>query len=256
MYKRNFLSQVLLKVNFKDSISAINDALISIGKEILIKDFGGEVNLEKRIQKQVEFPLSADNSVPAAKVISTGLAAVYKIPKENLTIELFPEHFLIHTDKFSNFREFKDNFLRIYRLISPKIEKIEYSRVGLRYINIFTGSEFNIQSCSDWDDYFECAFRPNYTDKKCLIEKFTPRRLWNQYFYSDDDLRVQIRTGLWNSNYPGVINPLDFTVDIDCSLETIITMSDLLEKVDGMNDVSYSFFESIISDKTKEILIK
>ena len=247
VYKKNFISEALLRIDFQTPIDLTSDVIKKYKTDLGIAD----VELKERSVQQVQMKFEKDNK--HVDWINVGTSGQYIFNEGKSFFELDPQHFLLLTNRYEHF----PGFIEIFRLGYVKFQALvavkEFKRIGLRFLNkikIKEGMELN-----EWQKYINHDFIPNYSSTNSPLDKFSLRRNRNLFVYGDGEYLINIHTGIWNNNYPGIISDQEFILDIDCYVDNIILSdNDILKKPHEMSDLTFKYFELIASDDLKALM--
>lgn len=247
-YKKNFLEQVIVRIDFANPIEDVRERL--------------DPNINLNILKN--FPLSEP------KKIVTGEIKI-KIDDKNDTINNIEKqkfqdwnyfgknrekelHFNMETlnityRKYQRFSEIKNDFLNICKPMFSHFNSFAIKRLGLRYVNKIILNEPN---STNWEGYFDenliSVF--NIPEKKYSIS-----RAFSVLEVNEGDTHLTFHYGMYNSDYPAPIHKKEFILDYDASYSNLIqNFNDLEIHLKKCKSVIDNQFEKSVDLKLKEIM--
>lgn len=243
-YKKNFLKQVIAKVDFAQPLTDLTDeSLLAAVKEI-----------KKR------FPISEQK---------TGIHQGIEITSEQITSSKseFPEwnfhgldrdksltlnqHFLqIILTKYRSEGDFQEDLISPISHIIGSRPSTVIARTGVRFINVFDFEElkdFNSVSSYFSDNISSCVanlVEPSKCTRSFLINEFM-----------EDDIKWRVQTGFFNPDYPATIKKHQFAIDIDAYIDFPHHINDVNQYFAKFHVIIQNTFEALITDKLrKEVL--
>lgn len=253
MFKRNFLTNVVLRIDFAEPVNGFNSEYFQKFKDNF-KNLYSDVEFQTRLLQSVELNFTDEQAKNNIKTI--GNLGIFKFTNNKQTIEFDPMHFTLDRSDYTNFPEFIKTFEQGLGIIKVEHKIPEIKRVGLRFINII--KDESIKEIVDWPDYINESYLPkfDYTLKPITDSNYTLRRNINDFYFSDGDFIVHLRLGIWNANFPSIITDNEFVVDIDC-FSTILTNDEvMLKKVANMDHAAFKLFDHVIKEKMKNLMGK
>lgn len=248
MYKKNYIKEVILKVDFNTKLQQLGTDIL---KEIKNKLPFEDIELKESTLKKLEVLVSEkDQNVNFSTV---GQKGIYRFQNNKSKFILDVESFSITTSEYQKFDLFFDNFKKGFNALQQILEIKEFNRIGLRFVNIIKLD--NIEKNSNWQEYINPNFIPNYDEIKFENTNFSLRRNMNRFVFGDGEYFVQFHIGLWNKNFPSKITDKEFIIDIDCYIDNVVLdVNDIKDKPPLMSDITYNSFKFLITPKFEEIL--
>ncbi len=243
-YTRNFLSKVVLRVdfsvkielNFLQSFSSDIRSIFPIHeqKENIIKSFmlngkTGEIQQE------------------SGKVILWNYFDETKSKK----LEVSSDHVFIEYEKYSDSTELAGD---VEKVICKFIEysKVEtIARLGLRYVNDVSYKELEGK---DWTKLFPSSLLGAINFASEHSKKYA--RAMGQLVFKETDADITFNFGVWNSDYPNAALRPNFVLDIDCysRLPFEANIKQLVETVKSYNGHAEKLFEASVTDDLRDML--
>jgi len=246
VYKKNFITRALLRIDFNNTINLTSDILKKFKEKLSFED----LEFKEKTVKSLE--LKVDKKEKSFSVINIGKSGTYKFNKGSDIFKLDHEKFLLTVNKYEKFSSFYEKFKTGFLVLQQLIKVNEFKRIILRYVNTISLDE--IKELSDWKKFIKPVIVPDAIIK---IEnsKFSLRRIMNLFVLGDGEFFVNIHSGIWNNNYPSKITDTDCILSIDCYIDNVTLASeDILSKPWEMKKIASKYFDFFITSKLKLIL--
>lgn len=249
-YRNNFLSQVIVRIDFLEFIQSPLAFDESIEKEILrFFPRRGKDQIIRFNSLNVVFNQN-NNGLPNANgEIFEGIQREYSTMDGANKLVLTNKFITFEINKYNNFDEHKQWFQSILMAFWLK-NRVSASRTGIRYINIFDSSKLKLQK-----NFFapEIAAFLKVTTKAsspCLI------RSMHMAEYRIDDMTMNFRYGMFNPEYPNALKKNDFALDYDFFSNDIIDSADnIIQVLDKGHHEIQAMFEGSITPSLREVMI-
>lgn len=249
-YQRNFLSNVICRVDFNSDLQSdsLNNLLInqSITNVFPIKD-------KDIVEKQTNYTLTQTQDMP--QLMQENVSFIRKVfvsqcGKNKCNIS--PKFLILEYNDYSSFEKLKNDFLGIIQAIQNICGNIELSRFGLRYINVFNVDNIKIYKTFFSEKINEFVSLDSQDNGDNTIEI---SRALGKIEYVQNDIRLNMVFGEFNRNYPGVIQKHDFVLDYDAFIQGLYKLSDIFpQKFEAAHDLIQQIFEQSITDRLRNIL--
>jgi len=247
VYKRNFITRALLRIDFNNTVNLTSDILKKFKEKLAFTDLEFKEGTVKRLE------LKVDKEDQSFSVMNIGKSGTYKFDKGSAKFTLDHEKFLLLVNKYERFSSFYEKFKTGFSVMQDLIKINEFKRIGLRYINTISLDE--VKELSDWKKFIKPDIVPNYAKIKIGNSKFSLRRNMNRFVFGDGEFFVNIHSGIWNKNYPSKLTNKECILDIDCYVDNVILESeDILSKPREMDKIAFKYFEFLITSKLRVIL--
>ncbi len=242
-YKKNFLSNVIFKLDFPTlsdyGFEKIKEFQKSIKKEFQI--------LEEKSGVMIEHELKGTEPI---EYKTTKLVKRVFFNKTKTRIVSFESNNIIV--EFKEYTHFKEYFKIINLVINslfPLYPSIVSTRLGLRYINQINLDE---KFPFEWDNLLNKSLLDSMnfiSDKKDMSRYITLIEL------NKEDYRLRFQYGIANSLYPNPIIKKEFVLDYDCfTFESLEKKEEILDKVKEFNEVISNMFEKSIEDGLRKVM--
>lgn len=245
-YKRNFLKQVICKINFTETINKINEsqkldeALVSVIREHLPFYDRREV-IQAGVMINVE--------TPTEQRCNTKKLNQFNFYNEGQKIICIIESNAI-TLIYKEYKDFKVLYEKITKILSKFLEiygEVGIGRLGLRYINEIELIETNF---FNWKRYLSpkiLGFLNVTTEKEEII------RTLNRIELKKTNHNLTFQYGMNNPDYPAKIKRKNFILDFDAYCGCVL-YTDVEEVLNDFHDSIQTLFEECITDKMREVL--
>jgi len=247
VYTRNFISEVILRVDFNKSIALTSDNLRAF-KDALKDD------IEYKEESVTKYEMKFEKDNQSFNIVNIGKLGSYLLKEHGAKFIFDHEKFLLTANKYLRFSAFCDLFKKGVSNMQGVIDINEFKRIGLRYINTIEIEE--IKALSDWREFINANYIPDYSKIRIDDSNFTLRRNMNAFIFRNGQYAVNLNLGIWNREFPSIIsNDKALILDIDCYVDNVLlNKEDILSKPAEMNRVALLYFELLISDKLRTIM--
>jgi len=241
-YIKNPIKQAIVRVDFLNSI----------------KDFDNEIPAEIGNVIKGIFPISEPKELVSKEFLISNQQVQEKEEKvkewnfydvkRQKRLCITNNSFFIDVSYYVSFTSFLSDFHQILKIISGKYTDIQYSRVGVRYINhiiLSKGLPYN------WSGYLNKNLLSIFnisSDKNSISRAFQNLEM----NYGDFNLRFQF--GMHNPDYPAQIKQKIFILDFDAFYGGLMSKSDIEDYLPIFHEKIQELFENSITDKYRKLL--
>lgn len=249
IYRKNFLKQVIFRVDFENEI-ILDDARIEIFKKIVAKDFP-EKREQKEYSKFFSIGKPVDGQPPIQEnIVNERIIHQFVNVAKGKTMSLAEGYILFEATKYKHFTEFSKSVDLIIRAIET-YEIANLKRIGLRYINEIALDEKNPLN---WHGYINA-------DLTCNVEfnglkDFKWLKNLSQSILRKGDFKIIFNYGVNNPDFPNELVQKHFILDIDCYTDFLTEAKNLKANSIHMNDLATKLFEASIGKKLKTLMQK
>lgn len=246
-YRSNFLSNVILKVEFSP--------ILGLDKNNPPARFQSDIKVEFPILKtisgkQVEFKVDKDEP---ATISENEIVKWHFFDKEKTKIiEIAPNWVTIEYFKYKDFGDFAECFKRVLGMFFDIYDVVRIlNRIGLRYINrikIGQGNPF------EWENLINTDIA--LVDRAFIDKKQDIKKSMHLLELKGDGYDLKCQFGMFNSEYPNTIAKKEFILDYDCYSNEELDKGEISSKAFAFHKVINSWFEKSIGDKLREIMEK
>lgn len=245
-YKKNFLTKVIFRIDFNQIARLQAEKKPEFSERIKEK----YPFIQGRPTTQISFTLSQSGS--GIDQQDTGMAWDHRSEeKSKKIITLTPNSLSMDygKDQYDHYPAFReevkyvcDNLLSTY-----KVEEI--LRIGLRFINGITLAEGNPL---DWDGFINAKLATSSVAG--LLQGMRLIRSMHQLHALYDDISVLFNYGIFNPDFPNPVARKQFILDYDCYIAGGLPSSDILNRLDDLNQVAENMFENSIETELRNIM--
>jgi len=240
-YKNDFLTKVVLRLDFPMEPGLQGDHKPDISAKIADRF----PNVEGVENTQISFTVSPDSS--GMEQSRKGWIWLHKTHehKNEKAATIAPDFLALEyfQGQYINFNEFTDNFDHIFSNFQKLYNVEEFSRIGLRYINVFNILE---GSALDWKDLM--AKDLNTSINAGVLSGHRVTRSMHQLHTARDDVSVLLNYGIHNPEFPNPVVRRQFILDTDCSVSGGVANGDVRNQIELLHTVASEVFESSIDD--------
>lgn len=240
-YKKNFLSEVVVRIDFLNPINKIDKELPKKVKNKILKYF--EVLEPQPINvKQIDFQNE--------KFDDTGDAYTewkfFSLNRDK-QLTLINSSIFISYKSFSNFSFLSKEFNDISKTIFIAFPEIQIKRQGLRYINRIS---FSKGDPFDWSDYINDGL---LSTLNFVTETRQLTRIFHIIEYNLGSHILRFQFGIHNSDYPAPIRQKEFILDYD-AFSTGIDKESMSNNLDLLHTTIQERFEDSILDGLRRVM--
>jgi uncharacterized protein (TIGR04255 family) len=246
-YKRNYLTHVIIKVDFEGVLSIDNELPPAIAK----KASSIFPLFEPKPSAHQEFNISADGAKLVKRIESTNWIfrgtnreKVLSISRENLQKE--HTSLMVDYSKYESFDNTKNEFISILDAILDTFPESKIIRVGLRYINSINLNEKNPFT---WNKYINSTLLNSF---KFVKDREFISRSFHNLELKYDDMNVRFQYGMHNPDYPSVIKKKEFILDYDAYFSGEQDKNEIPKRLETYHDYIESLFENSIKDGLRD----
>jgi uncharacterized protein (TIGR04255 family) len=246
-YKRNFLSRVILRMDY--------DPIPSLKK-------GEKSPFSEKISSKYPFVTSQPITQVSVKVSPTesgieqqhsGQIWIHRNEEKGQRyVFLAPDYFSLEYKKqeYKHLTEFENDLSYVFTEFDKTCKIPEFSRIGLRYINDIILKEGNPY---DWNNLINKNLITS--TMAGMIDDMKLTRSMHQFMaIYKEDINVLFQYGIYNPEYPNPVAIRQFILDIDCHIKGAIPSADVIKRISDLNDIAIIMFERSIEDGLREIM--
>lgn len=242
MYKKNFLKQVIAKIDFAVPVPQFASDLPKQALTVIKKRF--PVREEK---KQVTQQLMFSTAAGVRQAKAETFQFFYHSRDKSRVVTTTAESMLVEHKKYKSFETLQEDFVTSMNAIEAVANGLQIQRFGLRYIdNIEFPKE---QKPTDWTKYIQDDLLTSFDiadDRSKICRAFNVLEM----NYGDFHLRFQY--GMPNPDFPAVIKQKIFVLDYDAFCQGPLTTTEVTAKLVHFHDMINDSFESVIKDGLRE----
>lgn len=244
-YDRNFLTEVLVRMDFGNEMEALN-------------------NLDKRVHESAlkDFPIPNPQDFHESQILVSKenlkrsknkkfTDHIYDGANREKQLKINPKRIVIIHYQFNQFENLVTEFSQIINSLFECLPEIYGKRLGLRYIN-----EFNIkdlESPLSWEGLIqkkliEMLKFPNKSLSQHLSRSF------NNMEFNFDDYNTRFQYGIFNPDYPSKVKKNQFIMDFDSYSNKSLDIQDIPDQLNTLHSSIQDLFEDSITDEMRKIL--
>ena len=245
-YNKNFLSQVIYKVNFV-AVDSINAESAKELKKKLGENYTTVSDIKQRgliIEGSgIEFTTRHDSNT------------IWRIDSEanDYAIELEKSSFAVTCSKYTDFDAFKvviESANKAFFEMFPVIDKVE--RLGLRYINNINLGNGSPEESLNWD---ELISEKLVSELSFIDDKKTIRRSMHSLAIAfDGETQINFNFGVFNNLFPSEVINKEFILDFDAFNTFTMQRDSVIALLVKYNEVITELFERSIKDGLREAM--
>lgn len=244
-YTRNMIKKFIFRIDFINEISDLKENIPSNVTSKIVSNFPNSIMadvVESEIQIKKDLIRKKDRPFKQWEYISTD---------NSNKIVITPNFLLYDCSQYISFEDVLDKFLLIIEEIL-KFDNVQIGRIGIRYINGFPASEFEINSISDWEKYFDSNL---FAFSKFGGNQSNITNMVNSIEFSYPEFRIKFKSGFNNRNYPLIVTRPDFTIDCDGYSNAVVTSFEELKLIiNSIHEELEKIFEKSITDDMRNKL--
>ncbi len=241
-YRKNFLSEVIARIDFASPIHRIAKDLPSRISTAALKAFPIQ-EPRKAIAQHLQI---SQQNVTTENVELTEWHFFGKEREKQLV--LVNESLFVTYTRYENYSSFRDDFLNILEVFFKDFPECVPNRLGLRYINkisIQNGDPFS------WEEYINASLLSilNFSTNKTQIS-----RAFSNLEFNHGDFNVRFQFGMHNPDFPAIIRQRHFILDYDAYHQGLQNPQDIGHNLDRYHEQIQLLFENSIKDSFRERL--
>lgn len=250
-YKKNFIKQVVCRIDFLDffpgNVITGSDIKVAIRKAFPVPKMQQIVKHSRIGVVENTSPITPPNVSAQAQ---EGIQLEFATSDAKNRLIISDTSLVVDFNNYSTFEEMLDTFCDVIKILYEK-EKLTVSRTGLRYINVLEPPEIIIRK-----SYLAKALAYALDAPMLKIgEGVPPIRTFSLNEYRTDNMNTCFRYGFYNKNNTSLSKDSGFVLDYDCfTLEPIQEFSSLENVLKEAHINVQTLFENSITDALREIM--
>ena len=241
-YKKPFLKEVILRIDFPSPIQGLENSLPRSISKVALKKF--PISEPRKVHGQ-EFQISGP-SIQAKPLEMMNWIFHGRQREKHLTIA--PNAIIFSTKKYASFEDFIDETNSIINEFFNEYKELSASRVGLRYIN---NLDINETDPLSWDKYINkqmLGLIKFHGDNDCTT------RVFHILEYNFEGQALKFQFGIANPDYPAVVKRKQFVLDLDSWFNGAIEEKDIFTFVESAHGKIQELFEKSITAETRRLM--
>lgn len=241
-YKKTFLAEVIVRIDFASSIDSFNLKLPEKFKKEAIKEFQ-----IKEPKDTIEAEIKLNKKGSKIKEEKKSYLWLFHDKNREKTLGITPKYLYIKLTKYNTYEKFKSLFLNYTNILANEVEDIVINRFGLRYINNIEIKDKT--SPMDWKKYLNNKLLLIFDVPK---QKDLIARAFHLLILKFDDVLLNFQYGMHNPDYPAKIKKKIFVLDYDAHFTGLIEAKDIEKYMDSSHQKIIDFFENCIKEELRK----
>ena len=249
-YKKNILSQVIIRVDFAQFIETelVFDSAI---EKVIHQYFPNKGMIQIiRYNTITERYEEGNSSLARSLDVNEGKQREYLSKDLKNKLILSNKYIIFEINIYRNFNKVCEYLNPVFDILFSKTE-LNTSRVGIRYINLLDSEKMKIQKNFFSQEIAAIINSKTFNDDSTI----TLRRSMQTVEYLVDDMILFFRFGLYNPQYPGSIVDNSFALDYDCFTgDALNTKEEVMTVLNKGHDSIQKLFEESITDSLRKVM--
>ncbi len=248
-YKRNYLNQVVVKVDFLVPVEGLATTVPAKLANRLTQRFPIMEPGLKAFNVKVELNREGP---PKSTQEDRGLLFNFFSTERNKYLSLTDSFMTIVQNKYETYEKFSEDFVEVYQAVKEFCPDVMTSRFGLRFINIFEMGEPVKPLC--WEEYINPGLIA--TARMFNQEMYTGHvaRLFHIAELKYDDIGLRFQFGEPNPDFPAIMKKAQFVLDMDAYTQGAHRPEDSFQYMEKAHTRIQGIFENSITDKLREMM--
>ena len=244
MYSKNEIKQVIFRIDLEGN----DQSLIQYNQNFIATVLQYyKVAQPEELDRQFSFTQDPANFANIQTIITEIITKKYTSPDGILIIRFNKNAIIFESSCYSSFEDFMANIKPIVKCFYEINDKAVISRIGLRFINIFSQNNYVVRD-------FSTKYKAFLTGVQ-EVENMKPIQSICHEEFSCDDIRAVINFGYYNPTAPSNLNVKDILLDIDAiHFGTVNNIEDVNRIIDHSHVIIKSLFNTYISDYMRKKL--
>lgn len=241
-YKKPFLKDVILRIDFGARVEALTRALPHKIATAALQRF--PLAEPQKAQMQ-QVTLSATTVQTKTE---QSMQWVYHGKNREKSLTIMPEAFVVTNHAYESFEAFHADIDHVLKALFEAEKDLSVSRVGLRYVNVLDMAADDPLSWSEYVNEDMLGIIDMHKDTAALA------RVFHIVEFNYDGQRVRFQFGIANPDYPAPIKRKQFVLDIDSFFSGALTQADVTHCIEDAHEKIQVLFEESITDKTRALM--
>ena len=237
IYPGNYLSEVIVRIDFLNSLKGISETLPPAPQSVAKKRFPVAEPTKSMLQ---EVQVAVGQSVETKQTEVTQWNFHSKDRKNTLSI--LPNAVFLRLTHYTSYDDLRNDFRAVVDAVFSLQSDLQATRLGLRYINRL---EMNEEDPLDWADYVS-------NDLLCHIRALRDvaplSKVMCSTEFTHDDATIRFQFGMPNPDYPAAIRRKIFILDVDAYYKGILDRDEVYPSLDSFHERIQALFELSITD--------
>ena len=243
-YEKTFLADVIVRADYSSPIESLRKSIPTELDDAAKSSFP---LFEPRAYTRGGIQLGPKGVIPIESLKGTDWT--YHGEARQKTLMVSDDHFDISYKQYESYETLRANFEHLLDALVECEEAIQFTRLGLRYVNYIEFPGHN--DLFDWDQYLMDSLL-------CILgvpeEQSLIARAFHNLTLQYGDMLLRFQYGMYNPDFPAKIVRKGFTLDYDAYFEGILDTAALLPKLDAFHARIEELFESHIRQPLREVM--
>lgn len=246
-YKRSFLHQVIIRVDFLEFIPS--ELLFSDSVVKSIMKYFTTVGMRQIMRYNDVNVVLNDTNPHTLSRSQDGFQQEFSNNDRNKLI-ISNKYVILEINNYTSYEEMISMFSPVLKAIYALLP-INSVRTGIRYINIIDNSVVRLTKSL----FTTTVSTLVNTDLSKEEDGLSCIRSMCMNEYQVKDMRLNFRYGMFNPEYPSPMRSAQFVLDFDCYCDSLLSGYETIMShiEDGHNSIQY-LFESAISDSLRKVM--
>lgn len=245
-YKKNFLSQVIARVDFSTPLPGVADSLPGDVAKLALAHFPIS-EPRKRVGGSIKFDPQGNTSTEKLATITLWQ---YHGKERTKSLLIAQDFMFVVYNRYENLGALKTDFLPILKALFKRFpEDMVVNRFGLRYINNIPRNE---SDPTQWNKYLDPAICALFEVKGNPGGKTQICRALNNIEWNNGQFNLKFRYGMHNPDYPAPLRSKDFILDFDAYSQGRQDESEITTNLDRFYVDIKNLFEASITEELRQ----
>lgn len=236
LYKRNYLDQVIARIDFISPLSGIESSLPQKLSQAILANFPIG---EPRHAIAQELQIAPNQDVTTKQTPFTEWH--FHGRNRDKTFVILPGAVFVTHSKYKTFEVVRDEFVNLITVFFEVCKEAQPSRLGLRYINKI---QFQDGDPFEWAEYINPKILGLFEFPK---DKTTLSRIFHNLEFTFDDFNLRYQFGVHNPDFPARIRKKLFTLDLDAYNQGPIEPAEIAISLNKYHECIQDLFEMSIT---------
>jgi uncharacterized protein (TIGR04255 family) len=238
-YKRNFLSQVIARVDFATIPSIANGGPPAQVSATLKKSFPYHEQ-KKQLIRALTFTGARDT---AEQQSQETFQWFYYSENRDKTVHIAGDCMYVEYKKYKTFEGFRRDFLTALNALFAAFPDLQVIRFGLRYVDTI---DLNERKPTDWSVYLNPKLLAIF---RLADDRSTISRAFQVLEFNYGAYNMRFQFGMLNADqFPAPIRKKVFTLDYDAYCQSLLTHDEITTYMDDFHLKINKSFEEVITD--------
>ena len=251
-YANNTITNAIIRLDFANPIHSINNELAAPVRSASLRHF--EIPEKNEIHSQ-EIQVSKEPGKQTLEVNdSTIIEWGFKGKSARKQLKITENFLLVEVQDYSNFTDFKTEFLDVFLCFKDTYKEVQISRMGMRYVDQIQSFEIK-DSDTSWFDYWKKFVDERLLGGFAFVDNDDAlARHMNSCIMNYNDYSLAFQYGMYNPDYPAVAKKPIFVLDTDVYSAGLLNHEDIIGGLDTFHNQASVWFEKSITDELRALL--